>query len=94
MSLQNFISEIAEPEELWVDIPDYENLYMISSNGRVLAKEKLVNNGYKDVLKSCRLLKNHESEGRLSIQLTKEGKSKKIQFISISCFRFSSETTR
>ena len=70
MNLQNFISEISQPEELWVNVPDYEDLYMISTFGRILAKEKLVNNGYKDILKPCRLLKNHESEGRLSIILT------------------------
>ncbi len=78
MNLQNFISEISEPEELWVDVPDYEDLYMVSTCGRILSKEKTVSNGYKDITKPCRLLKNHEDNGRLSIQLTKDGKNKKF----------------
>ena len=78
MNLKNFISEISEPEELWVNIPDYEDLYMISTFGRILSKEKLVNNGYADILKPCRLLKSYEYEGRLSIILTKDKVSKKF----------------
>lgn len=78
MNLQEFIFKISEPEELWVNIPDYEDLYMISNYGRIIAKEKLVNNGYKDVIKPHKLLKNNESDGRLSIQLTKDGKNKKF----------------
>lgn len=88
MNLQEFISKISEPEEIWVDIPDYEDLYMISTKGRILTKEKIVNNGYKDIIKPCRLLKNHENEGRLSIQLTKEGKSKKFSISQLVALIF------
>lgn len=78
MNLENFITEISEPNETWENLPDYEDLYMLSTLGRVIAKEKLVNNGYKDIIKPCRLLKINESEGRLSVSLTKDGKCKKF----------------
>lgn len=88
MNLQNFISEISEENEVWKDIPNYEDLYMISTLGRILAKEKLVHNGYDFVPKPCRLLKVSESDNRKSIQLYRDGKSKKFSISKLltKCF--------
>lgn len=88
MNLQNFIQEISEPNEMWSDIPNYEDLYMVSTNGRILSKEKLVNNGYKDITKPCKLLKNNENEGRLSITLKKDGISKKFSISQLIASAF------
>lgn len=88
MNLKTFISEISEPNESWVNILGYENLYMISTNGRILAKEKFVNNGHKDVLKPCKILKNHTSDGRLFIQLKKDGISKKFSVSQLVAMAF------
>ena len=44
MNLNEFILSISENDEKWLDIPDYQDLYMISSYGRVIVKEKVVNN--------------------------------------------------
>ena len=88
MNLETFISEISEPNENWANISGYEDLYMISTNGRVLAKEKFVNNGHKDVLKPCKILKNNSNNGRLSIQLKKEGTTKKFSISQLVAASF------
>lgn len=38
--LEKFILENSEPNEIWKEIPGFEDLYMISTHGRVIAKEK------------------------------------------------------
>lgn len=78
MNLNEFILSISENDEKWLDIPDYQDLYMISSYGRVIAKEKVVNNRYRDVLKPCRLLKTSTSGNRLTVTLSRNGTDKKL----------------
>ena len=41
MNLEHFILTISEPNEIWKDIPEFEDSYMISTHGRVLAKDRI-----------------------------------------------------
>lgn len=78
MTLEQFILENSEPNEIWKDIPNFEDLYMISTHGRVIAKEKYVNNGHQNVLKPIRFLKIHVDDNRKKITLSRNGKDKRF----------------
>lgn len=78
MNLNQFILENSESNEIWKDIPEFEDLYMISTHGRVLAKEKTVtdelNRTYTNPIK---FMKIAICDGRKYITLRKNHRSKK-----------------
>lgn len=78
MNLQDFIQTNSFPNEQWKNIPYYENLYMVSSYGRIIAKEKYVNNGHKDVIKQCKILKNSIDSNHVTVQLYNGLTKKKV----------------
>lgn len=82
-NLENFISQNSEPNEIWKNIPNYEDLYMISTHGRIIAKEKYVSNRYKNVLKPVRFLKINIDDNRKKITLAKDGKSQKFSILKL-----------
>lgn len=62
-------------EEIWKDIKEYENLYMISSYGRIKSVDKYDRLGR--FWKGKILILYKHSNGYLSVGLTKGGKTKK-----------------
>ena len=61
---------MTETNEIWKDIPEYENLYKISSIGRVMSLNYL-NTGKEKILKPRK-----EGKGYLKVTLSKEGEKK------------------
>lgn len=59
MTNQEFIESITLQGEEWKEVVGFEGLYMVSSFGRVASLERYVNNRFKDVYKSPKLLKPH-----------------------------------
>lgn len=75
-----------EEKEEWRDIPGYENLYQISTMGRVKSIERKAKNrnGYRTV--SERILKPFKNRyGYFSVKLCKEIEKKTIQVHKIVC---------
>ena len=56
MNINDFILEISLESEEWKPINGFEEFYLISSFGRIVAKSRLVNNGYKDVNKPAQFI--------------------------------------
>lgn len=42
MNLEQFILENSEPGEIWKDLVEYEDYYLISTHGRIISKERKV----------------------------------------------------
>lgn len=79
MTLEQFILKNSEPGEVWKDITKYENLYMISTHGRVISKERLVVDEIgRTYTNPTKFMKINESEGRKSINLRKDHRTKKF----------------
>lgn len=81
-------------DEIWVDIPDYEDCYQVSNLGKVKSKDKIISvNGnilnYKRKRRG-RLLKFYtNSSGYLCVTLSKENQSKNFlihRLVMISFF--------
>lgn len=80
--------------EIWVDVPDYEDFYQVSNFGKVKSKDKIItinrkNRQYKRK-RYGRLLKFYKNNaGYFSVELSKENQSKKFlvhRLIMISFF--------
>ena len=75
-------------EEIWKDVPGYENLYQVSSLGRVKSLQRYVNNnGGKHLLKE-RLLKFGLSKGYYNVVLYKDKKNKNIKVHKLVAMAF------
>lgn len=64
-------------QEIWRDIPNFENLYQVSNFGNVKTLEKYVGTGIKNNLKvkrKERLLKQYNKRGYLQVSLSKNHK--------------------
>lgn len=75
MTTTEFIENNSLENELWKPIKGFENLYMISSFGRILSCDKYTNNNHTDVYKPARLLKWNTTSNTPSIVLSKDSKS-------------------
>lgn len=79
MILEKFILENSKPDEIWKDIPDFEDLYMISTYGRVIAKEKIVKDEINRVYTNpIKFMKIAIYNNRKTITLRKDHRSKKF----------------
>lgn len=74
MTNKEFIEGISLEGEMWRGVVGFEELYMVSSLGRVIALEKYANNRFKDVRKPPRLLRpSVQKDGSYKIMLSKSG---------------------
>lgn len=72
---------------MWIDVPGYEGLYMVSDTGEVKSLDRLDVRGHR--IKGRLLSPNkHYVSGYLSVQLCRNGKSKRINIHSIMCISF------
>lgn len=77
--LEKFILENSEPNEIWKEIPGFEDLYMISTHGRVIAKEKTVKDEINRVYNNpIKFMKIAIYNNRKYITLRKDHRSKKF----------------
>lgn len=74
MTTEQFIIENSLENEYWKSIKNFEDLYMISSYGRILAKPRYVNNRFKDIFKDVHLLTWNTSGNTPAIILTDSNK--------------------
>lgn len=74
MTNQEFIESITLDGEVWKPVTGFENIYCISSFGRVVSLEKYVSNRFQNVRKEPKLMIPHiYSDGRKSVTLSKNG---------------------
>lgn len=78
MDLNKFLQQNSELNEEWKDIPNFEEFYMISNYGRIISKERYVNNGHQNIYKPIKFLKVNIYDNRKFITLSKDGKDKKF----------------
>lgn len=79
MDLKNFILKNSEPNEEWKEILDYENLYMISTHGRILAKERLIKNTRREYLKPVHFINIQlDKDNRKFVLLSKNSHKKRF----------------
>lgn len=89
MTNQEFIESITLDGEVWKPVTGFENLYCISSFGRVVSLEKYVSNRFQNVRKEPRLLIPHDNGGgNLSVLLSNNGKSVKRHLSALTAFEF------
>lgn len=89
MTNQEFIESITLDGEVWKPVTGFENLYCISSFGRVVSLEKYVSNRFQNVRKEPRLLVPHDNGGgNLSVLLSNNGKSVKRHLSALTAFEF------
>lgn len=66
-------------EEIWKDIPGYDQYYQISNLGRLRSKERIVRNNKGKMLRPSKLLKPQEnSRGYLRFEFKVDGKIEKF----------------
>lgn len=79
MTNQEFIESISLEGEIWKDVIGFEDLYMISSFGRVVFKERFRNNGNGGYLMPPKLCILMETKfGYLQARLWQNNKEKKV----------------
>lgn len=79
MTLEQFIINNSEPGETWKNIPEYEDLYMISTHGRVISKERsIIDEMNRAYISPIKFMKININEGRKSVTLRKDHRSKKF----------------
>lgn len=89
MTNQEFIESITLDGEVWKPVTGFENLYCISSYGRVVSLEKYVSNRFQNVRKEPRLLRPHDNGGgNLSVLLSNNGKNAKRHLSALTAFEF------
>lgn len=89
MTNQEFIESITLDGEVWKPVTGFENLYCISSFGRVVSLEKYVSNRFQNVRKEPRLLVPHDNGGgNLSVILSNNGKSTKRHLSALTASEF------
>lgn len=77
MTTEQFIIENSLNNELWKPIKNFEDLYMISSYGRILSCNKVINNRFKNINKDAHLLKWNTTDNTPCVILSDNGKSYK-----------------
>lgn len=75
MTTTEFINSNSLENEIWKPIKGFENLYMISSLGRVLSCDKYTNNNHTDVHRPAKLLKWNTTSNTPSVVISKDSKS-------------------
>lgn len=93
MTNQEFIDSIKMDGEEFKPVIGYEDLYMVSSCGRVVSLGKYVNNRFQDVYKEPRLLNPHENKSRSklttpSTMLSKNKKQRKFHLSLLVAIHF------
>jgi hypothetical protein len=80
MNNQDFIRSITLDGEEWRDVVGFENLYKVSSFGRIVSLGRYTNNRFQSVYKEPHLMTLNELKGRRahSVILFKEGKGYKF----------------
>lgn len=64
-------------QEIWKDIPGFENIYQVSNIGNVKTLDKYVNSSIKNnnkVKRKTKILKQYNKNGYLQVSLSKENK--------------------
>lgn len=74
------LNELDMDGEVWVDMPDYEGLYMISNKGRIKNVPRIMNKGTRlEYISKERILRPSISkDGYMRVSLFKNGKKKQI----------------
>jgi hypothetical protein len=57
------LKKMEEEEEIWKDIPGFENIYMVSSLGRVKSLPRMIFNGHRDFLSKEKIFKFRANRG-------------------------------
>lgn len=67
-------------QEIWKSIKEYEEIYEVSNLGRVRSLDRYINGarGLMQLRKGKILSRNYNSDGYMTVKLSKDGKSKRI----------------
>lgn len=82
------------PDEIWVDVINYDGIYSVSNLGRVKSERRFVNNGTSGRWVKERILRQaHLKDGRLSVSFSKNDIAKSANVSVVVFESFNHETS-